>query len=75
MDSNKPKTSQTYSKSFGEQSTKLVVFYNGQAQIKNCSWSINGFLNHEKNSIQEVIFMQGYSREHDSFHVWYKENT
>lgn len=53
--------------------SKLLVFYNEKAILENRSWSLNGFLNHEAFNIQEVTFIQGIDKIHDSFHVWFKK--
>lgn len=51
---------------------KLAVFYMDKqyTQILGSSWSLNGFL--EKKNVTKVIFMQGKTKDQDSYHVFYK---
>lgn len=75
MDSKKTNIVQTYSRKISHEKTNLIVFYDGHATLKESLWTINGFLNSDEYLIQEVIFMQGENKKHDSFHVWYKNVT
>lgn len=51
---------------------KLAVFYMDKQHTQICgsSWSLNGFL--EKKNVTKVIFMQGKTKDQDSYHVFYK---
>lgn len=54
-------------------SEKLAVFYMDKqcTQIDGSGWSLNGFL--QKKNVTKVLFMQGKTKEHDSYHVFYKD--
>lgn len=53
--------------------TKLAVFYMDTKYliIGDTNWTLNGFL--LKKNVVKVVFMQGISKEHDSYHVFYKD--
>lgn len=74
MESKEDRIIKSYSKKFKDDDIKLIIFYNGTTNLRGGGWNLNDFLNHENHSIQEVVFMQGYNKEHDSYHIWYKEN-
>jgi len=52
---------------------KLAVFYMDKAYvtIDGISWPLNTFLT--KKNVVKVLFTQGICKEHDSYHVFYKE--
>ncbi|MFJ7954193.1 hypothetical protein ACIQZG_22075 [Lysinibacillus sp. NPDC096418] len=74
-DSNKTELSNIKLNSYEEnlEGTKLAVFYNdkGNVIIDGSNWDLNGFL-HKKNVVK-VVFAQGTSKGHDSYHVFYKD--
>ncbi|MFY0519362.1 hypothetical protein ACOMCU_16265 [Lysinibacillus sp. UGB7] len=74
-DSNRTELSNVKLNSYEEnlEGTKLAVFYmdKGNVIINGSNWDLNGFL--LKKNVVKVVFTQGTSKEHDSYHVFYKD--